>query len=54
MALILREKFRLSVFENRILRGIFGPKSDEYMRWRMLHDEEFHSVYRSPSLVSVI
>jgi len=37
----LREKRRLKVFENRVLRGIFGPKRDEVKReWRKLHDEE--------------
>jgi hypothetical protein len=38
---ILREERRLRVFENRVLRGIFGPKRDEVTReWRKLHNEE--------------
>jgi hypothetical protein len=39
--LTLREEHRLRVFENRVLRGILGPKRDEVMgEWRRLHDEE--------------
>ena len=44
----------LRVFENRILRRIFGPKSDENGDWRKLHNEELHSLYRSPNIVRVI
>ena len=44
----------LRVFENRILRRIFGPKTDEKGEWRRLHNEELHSLYRSPNIVSVI
>jgi hypothetical protein len=37
----LRENHRIRVFENRVLRKIFGPKTDEVMgRWRKLHNEE--------------
>ena len=42
------------MFENRILRRIFGPKSDDNGEWRRLHDEELHSLYRSPNIVMVI
>ena len=42
------------VFENRILRRIFGPKRDENGDWRGLHNQEFHSLYRSPNIVRVI
>jgi hypothetical protein len=43
------------VFENRVLRRIFGPKSDEVTGgWRKLHNEELHSLYSSPSIVRVI
>ena len=48
------EESRLRVFENRILRRIFGPKRDDNGEWRRLHNEELHSLYRSPNIVSVI
>jgi len=42
-SLILREERRLRVYENRVLRRIFGPKRDELTReWRKLHDEELN------------
>ena len=44
-SLTLREERRLRVFENWILRRIFGPKSDENGEWRRLHNEELHSLY---------
>ena len=53
-SLTLREESRLGIFENRILRRIFGPKSDENGEWRRLQNEEFHSLYRSPNIVRVI
>ena len=52
--LTLREESRLRVFENRILRRIFGPKRHENEEWRRLHNEELHNLYRSPNLVRVI
>ena len=52
--LTLREEFRLRVFENRILRPIFGPKRDENGEWRRLPNEGFRSLYRSPNIVRVI
>ena len=42
------------VFENRILRQIYGPKRDENVKWRRLHNEELHSFYRSPNIFRVI
>ena len=45
---------RLRVFENRILRRIFGPKRDENGEWRRLHNEELNSLYRSRNIVRVI
>jgi hypothetical protein len=43
------------VFENRVLRRIFGPKRDEVTGgWRKLHDEELHGLYCSPSIIRVI
>ena len=52
--LTLREEFRLRVFENRILRRIFGPNRDENGEWIRLHKEELHSLYRLPNIVRVI
>ena len=48
------EESRLRVFEYRIIRRIFGPKRDENGVWRRLHNEELHSLYRSPNIVRVI
>ena len=42
------------VFENMILRRIFGPEGDEIGEWRRFHNEELHSLYRSPNIVRVI
>ena len=53
-SLTLRKGRRLRVFENRILRRIFGPKKDSNGEWRRLHNEELHSWYRSPNIVWVI
>ena len=53
-SLTLREESRLRVFENRILRRIFGPKRDENGEWRRLQNEKLHSLYRSPNVVRVI
>jgi hypothetical protein len=53
--LTLREVHRLNVFENRILRRIFGLKKDEVMRgWRKPHNEELHNLYSSPSIIRII
>jgi hypothetical protein len=54
-SLTLREEQRLRVFENRVLRRIFGPKRDEVTGcWRKLHNEELHSLYSSPSIIRMI
>jgi hypothetical protein len=51
----LREERRLRVFGNRVLRKIFGLKRDEVTGvWRILHNEELHDFYSSPSFVRVI
>jgi hypothetical protein len=44
----------LRVFENRMLRKIFGPKREEDGSWRKLHNDELHSLYSSPSIVRMI
>jgi hypothetical protein len=45
---------RLRVFENRLLRKIFGSKREEDGSWRKLHNDELHSLYSSPNVVGVI
>jgi hypothetical protein len=45
---------RLRVFENRVLRKIFGPKREEDGSWRKLHNDELHNLYYSPNIVRVI
>jgi hypothetical protein len=50
--LMLREEHRLRVFENRVLRRIFGSKRDEVTgEWRKLHNEELHNMYSSPDII---
>jgi hypothetical protein len=45
-SLTLREEHRLRVFQNRILRRIFGPKRDEVTgEWRKFHNKELHNLY---------
>jgi hypothetical protein len=42
------------VFENRVLRRLFGPKRDEVMgEWRKLHNEELRDLYSSPSIIRI-
>jgi hypothetical protein len=54
-SLTLRQEHRLRVFENRVLRRIFGPKRDEMAGgWRKLHNEELHNLYSSPSVIRII
>jgi hypothetical protein len=53
--LTLREERRLRVFENRVLRRVFGPKRDKVMgEWRKLHDEELNDLYSLPNIVRVV
>jgi hypothetical protein len=53
--LTLREECRLRVFENRMLKRIFGPGKDEVTEeWRRLHNEEINDLYSSPDIVWVI
>jgi hypothetical protein len=54
-SLILREEHRLRVFENRVLRRIFGRRRDEVtVEWRKLHSEELHILYSSPNIIRQI
>jgi hypothetical protein len=54
-SLTSKEEHRLRVFENRVLRKIFGPKRDEVIGgWRKLHNEELHDLYSSPSIIRII
>jgi hypothetical protein len=54
-AFTLKEEHRLRVFENRVLRRIFGPKRDEVTgKWRKLENEELNDLYSLPSIVRVI
>ena len=54
-SLTLRDEHRLRVFENRVLRRIFGPRNDEATgEWRKLHNEELNDLYCSPNTVWVI
>jgi len=54
-SLTLREERKLRVFENMVLRGIFGPRRGEVRgEWRRLHNEEINDLYCSPNIVQVI
>ena len=53
-SLTLREGCRLGIFQNGILRRIFGAKRDVNAEWTSLHNEELHSLYLSPNIVRVI
>jgi hypothetical protein len=53
-SLTLRKEHRLRVFQNRLLRRIFGPKREVNGSWRKLHNDELHSLYSSPNIVRVI
>jgi hypothetical protein len=55
MYLTLRKEHRLRVFENRILRRIFGPKRDEVTgEWRKLHSEKLRDLYSSPNIIRMM
>jgi hypothetical protein len=50
-----REEYKLRVFENRVLRRIYGPKRDEVTSgWRKLHNEELRDLCSSPSIIRII
>jgi hypothetical protein len=51
----LREELRLTVFENRVLRRLFGLRTDEVTgEWKKLHNEELNYLYFTPNIVRVI
>jgi hypothetical protein len=55
LRLTLREEHILRVFENRVLRRIFGLKREEVTgSWRIQHNDELHNVYTSPNIIRVI
>jgi hypothetical protein len=54
-SLTLREERRLRVFENRVLKRVFGPKRDEVTgEWRKLHNEELNDMYSLLNIVRVV
>jgi hypothetical protein len=53
-SLTLREEHRLRVFENRVLKRLFGPKREEDGSWRKLQNDELHNLNSSPNIVRVI
>jgi hypothetical protein len=54
-SLRLREELKLRVFENRVLRRIFGPKRDGVTGgWRTVHNKELRNLYSSPSIIRII
>jgi hypothetical protein len=55
LSLTLRDKHRLRVFENRVLRRIFGLRRDDVTGgWRWLHNEQLHNLSSSPSIIRVM
>ena len=50
-SLTIREECRPKVFENRIIRWVFGLKRDANVEWRLLQNGELHSLYRSPNIL---
>jgi hypothetical protein len=53
--LTVREERKLRVFENRVLRRVFGPKRDGVTGgWRKLHNKELHNLYSSPNVIRII
>ena len=51
----LRKEHRLRLFENRVLRRMFGPKMDKVTKeWRQLHNKKLNDLYSSPNIIRVI
>jgi hypothetical protein len=51
----LRQECRLRVFENKVLRRIFGPKRDEVTwEWRRLHNKELHALHSLPDIIRLV
>jgi hypothetical protein len=51
----LRAEHRLRVFENNVMRRIYGPKREEVVgSWRRLHNEELHNIYASRNIIKVM
>jgi hypothetical protein len=53
-SLTLREERKLRVFENRVLKRLFGPKDEVRGEWRKLHIEELNNLQASPNIIGVI
>ena len=54
-SLTLRDERRLRVFENSVMRRIFGPKRNEVLReWRKLHNNELNDLHSSPDIIRVM
>jgi hypothetical protein len=47
----IKEGYNVKMFENKVLRRIFGPKDEVAGGWRKLHNVELHNVYSSPSII---
>jgi hypothetical protein len=51
----VREEHKLTMFENRVLRTMFGPERDGVTGgWRKLYNKELHNLYSSPSIIRII
>jgi hypothetical protein len=54
-SLTLKEEHRLKMFENRVLRRMFGPRRYKVTGgWRKLHNEDLHNLYPSPSIIRMV
>jgi hypothetical protein len=53
-SLIIREKHRVRMFENKVVRRIFGRKRDQVTGWKRLHNGALRDLYSSPSIIRMI